>query len=420
MAMTDVVTGRDSRETAAAEHSARGESARESNPAGERVREWGDRRVGAAIIVAGWTLFGLFFASQSYLGQVYWGREASWAQALIAWMPCAFAWAVLTPAMLRAARRFPVRREGWPRTLAVHLCAASVCSTLALVIYFTVRQLLALIVPAAASHIPPFKTLLVAEFHASVVTYCAVVGVGFTIDYYRRYRERDLRAAQLESQLAQAQLDALRKQLQPHFLFNTLNTVSILIDEDTRAAREMLVRLSDLLRATLDRARAHEVTLRQELEFIEGYLEIERTRFQDRLTVTVEADPRTLDARVPDLILQPIVENAIRHGVAPRAEAGRIEIRAERQNGSLRLQVQDDGRGLPNETTGAKGTEGAQGRGVGIANTRARLAQLYGAEHQFEMRGAPGGGLCVEITIPFRAAPPPSSDDGGANGRPEK
>lgn len=378
------------------------------------MQERSDRRVGAAIIVVGWTLFGLFFASQSYLSQVYWGRGPRWAQALVVWMSCAFAWATLTPLMLFVARRFPLRREGWPRTLAAHLFAASFCSTLALVVYLLVRKLLALPDPAAALQIPPFKFLLVSEFHAGILIYCAVVGISFTLDYYRRYRERDLRAAQLESQLAQAQLDALRKQLQPHFLFNTLNTVSILIDEDTRAAREMLVRLSDLLRATLERGRAHEVTLRQELEFIEGYLEIERTRFQDRLTVTVEADPQTLDARVPDLILQPIVENAIRHGVAPRATAGRIEIRAERLNGSLRLQVRDDGLGLPD------GADAADGRGVGIANTRARLARLYGADHEFEMRDAPGGGLCVRITIPFRAAPQPPPDGREAFGRPEK
>jgi two-component system, LytTR family, sensor kinase len=377
----------------------------------------------AAIIVGGWTLFGLFFASQSYMGQVFRGREASWGPALLVWMACAFCWAVLTPGMLYMARRFPLRREGWPRTLAAHLLAALLFSPVALAIYVGVRRLLAFVEPAVAPQVPSFKHLLVAEFHASVITYGAVVCLAFTADYYRRYRERDLRAAQLESQLAQAQLDALRKQLQPHFLFNTLNTVSILIDEDTRAAREMLVRLSDLLRATLERGRAHEVTLRQELEFIEGYLEIERTRFQDRLTVTVEADPQTLDARVPDLILQPIVENAIRHGVAPRATAGRVGIRAERRNGSLRLRVQDDGCGLPkpaaaNNPNGAGAADrsnAANGGGVGISNTRARLAQLYGAEHSFEMRDAEGGGLCVEITIPFRPTLRQPADGGGEN-----
>ena len=379
------------------------------------MRERSDKKVEAAIVVGGWTVFGLFFASQSYLGQVYRGRDASWAQALLVWMPCALSWALLTPGMIWLARRFPFRCAGWPRALAVHLLAAAGCSSFALACYLLVRQLLLWAAPAVASAPPvaSFKHLLIGEFHTGVVIYFSVAGITYTLDYYRKFRERELRAAQLESQLAQAQLDALRKQLQPHFLFNTLNTVSILMDEDTRAAREMLVRLSDLLRATLDRARGHEVTLRQELEFIEGYLEIERTRFQDRLTVTVDAEPATLNARVPDLILQPIVENAIRHGVAPRAAAGRIEIRAERLNGSLRLQVRDDGAGLTREP-GASGRRG----GLGIANTRARLAQLYGADHGFEMRNAPGGGLCVDITIPFRPEAQPSPDGGEGDGGP--
>ena len=371
-----------------------------------------DKQVEAAIIVGGWTVFGLFFTSQTYLGQVYRGRDASWAQALLVWMPCAFSWALLTPGMLYLARRFPFKCGRWLRPLAVHLFAAAFCSSLALVVYLLVRKPLLWAVPPSVSSPPAsFKHLLIGEFHTGIIIYFAVAGLSYTLDYYRKYRERELRAAQLESRLAEAQLDALRKQLQPHFLFNTLNTVSILIDEDTRAAREMLVRLSDLLRATLDRGRGHEVTLRQELEFIEGYLEIERTRFQDRLTVTVDAEPQTLNARVPDLILQPIVENAIRHGVAPRASAGRIEIRAERLNGSLRLQVRDDGAGLSEEARG-------DGRaGLGIANTRARLAQLYGAEQNFEMHNAPGGGLSVQITIPFRAeGQPPATGERGNGG----
>lgn len=351
----------------------------------------------AAIVVAGWTLFGLFFASQTYMTQVYWGREASWAEVLWVWMPCGYSWAALTPAMLYLARRFHFKRGDWLRPLLIHSLAAVASSFAATVVYVLLRKLLLWNDPMAASPVASFKRLIVSELHAGILIYVAVIGISYALGYYRKYRERELKAAQLESQLALARLDALRKQLQPHFLFNTLNTVSILIDEDTKAARDMLVRLSDLLRATLDRSKSHEVSLRQEIEFIEGYLEIERTRFQDRLTVEMEIDPRSLDARVPDLILQPIVENAIRHGIAPRAEAGVIGIRAERLNGSLRLEVRDNGTGLRD---GAH--EGGKG-GVGIANTRARLAQLYGAGHSFEMRNVAGGGLLVNITIPFHA-----------------
>jgi two-component system, LytTR family, sensor kinase len=365
-----------------------------------------DNRIKAAIIIGGWTLFGLFFASQTYLTQIYWGREASWSQALWVWLPCGYSWAALTPGMLHLARRFPFARNDWLRPLLIHFLAAVSVSFVATAVYVVIRKLLLWNDPTAAAPVKTFEKLIISELYSGVLIYTSVIGISYALGYYRKYRERELKAAQLESQLAQAQLDALRKQLQPHFLFNTLNTVSILIDEDTKAARNMLVRLSDLLRATLDRSKAHEVSLKQELEFIEGYLEIERTRFQDRLTVEMKIDPKTLDARVPDLILQPIVENAIRHGVAPRATAGLVEIRATRLNGSLRLEVRDNGKGLATGDGGTAESEAGKSSddksGVGIANTRARLAQLYGRDHDFEMRNVAGGGLTVNITIPFR------------------
>jgi LytS/YehU family sensor histidine kinase len=298
--------------------------------------------------------------------------------------------------MLQLARRFPFTPGGWLRPFVIHSLAAVASSFLATALYVLIRKLLLWNHPAAASPVASFKKLIVSELHAGIIIYCLVIGIHYALGYYLKYRERELRAAQLESQLAQARLDALRKQLQPHFLFNTLNTVSILMDEDTKAARNMLVRLSDLLRAALDRSKSHEVSLRQEIEFIEGYLEIERVRFHDRLTIEMNIDPKALDARVPDLILQPIVENAIRHGIAPRSERGVIEIRAARLNGSLSLEVRDNGRGLQEEA-GRGGNNG-----VGIANTQARLAELYGAAHQFEMRNLEEGGLLVNIRIPFK------------------
>ncbi|HSE97856.1 MAG TPA: histidine kinase, partial [Blastocatellia bacterium] len=356
---------------------------------GARNESW----IKAAMVVGGWTVFGLFFASQTYLSQVYWGRAASWTQALWIWMPCGYSWAALTPVMLGLARRFPFARHDWLRPLFIHSLAAISSSFFAVIVYVLVRKLLLWNDPAAAAPVKAFQAVIVGEFHVGILIYGSVIGISYALSYYRKYREREMKAARLESQLAQARLDALRKQLQPHFLFNTLNTVAILIDEDAQAARNTLVRLSDLLRATLDRSKEHEVSLQQELEFIKGYLEIERTRFQDRLTVKIEIDPKALNARVPDLILQPIVENAIRHGVAPRSTAGLIEIRAECLNGSLRLQVRDNGKGLP------VGENGDGKSGVGIANTRARLAQLYGVDHGFDMRNLAEGGLLVNITI---------------------
>jgi two-component system LytT family sensor kinase len=343
------------------------------------------------LIAAGWTLFGLFFASQSIAVRAYDGRPLRLGEALMSWLLCAYLWLTLTPLVLMLARRFPLDRRGWHRNLPAHLAAAVALSLLQLSAYSWV---VSRIVQRPFSE--AFRNFFFGDFHFDLLTYGAVVGLCHALDYYRKYRERELRASQLETKLAQAQLDALRMQLHPHFLFNTLNSVSVLMAEDVRAAQRMLARLSDLLRASLEKTGAHEVALHKELEFLESYLEIEQTRFQDRLTVRMEIDPAALDARVPNLILQPLVENAIRHGIAPRARAGRVEIRAARENGVVRLAVADDGAGL-----GSARPEDLM-KGIGLSNTRSRLEQLYGAAHRFEMRERAGGGLEVLIEIPFR------------------
>jgi two-component system LytT family sensor kinase len=349
-------------------------------------------------IIGGWTLYGLFFTSQAYLNQAFFGKEVRWGQALAIWMLCAFAWALLTPAILWLGRRFPFSRPNWLSPLLVHIAAATFFSFFSLVVYMLVWRLLLWSQLIASLPFSSLKNLVIADFHSGLLIYASIIAIRNALDTYRKYQEREVIAAQLEAQLTQAQLDALRKQLHPHFLFNTLNTVSILIDEDTVAARNMLVRLSDLLRSTLDSAKTHEVSLKQELEFITGYLEIERMRFSDRLSVEMHIDPAALNAQVPDLILQPLVENAIRHGIAPRSAAGTIAIYAERQNGDLRLQVLDNGKGLPPER------QQPDKQGVGIANTRSRLQQLYGVRHRFEIANLDEGGVRVAITIPFHTA----------------
>ena len=348
-----------------------------------------------SLIAVGWALFGLFFASQVIIIRAYEGRPLRLGETLAAWMICACAWLAVTPLMLSLARRFPLERRGWLKNALVHLAAGSVLALLQLGVYILAASLVGLYQdqqPFFAS----FRSLFVTHFHFDLLTYWAIIGLSHALDYYRKYRERELRAAQLETKLAQAQLDALRMQLHPHFLFNTLNSISVLMAEDTKAARRMLTRLGDLLRATLQNEGAHEVSLKEELEFLESYLEIEQTRFQDRLTVRMEVDSRALDARVPNLILQPLVENAIRHGIAPRAAAGLVEIHARRENGMVQLEVRDNGAGL-----GASPPESLM-KGIGLSNTRARLEQLYGTAHRFELRDSESGGLIVTIEIPFR------------------
>ena len=227
-----------------------------------------------------------------------------------------------------------------------------------------------------------------------MLVYWVVVAVTCAFDYYRKYREREVRAIELEKLLAQAKLQALRMQLNPHFLFNSLHSISALMHKNVDAADRMISRLGELLRAALDNTETQEVSLGQELQFLRGYLELEQIRFGSRLEVEIRAGPEALEARVPNLILQPLVENAIRHGIEPHARPGRIRLLARRQADELTLEVHDNGGGLGSQ---------APADGVGLSNTRARLRSLYGEAHVFELCNPPEGGLLVRLTIPFRS-----------------
>jgi LytS/YehU family sensor histidine kinase len=232
-----------------------------------------------------------------------------------------------------------------------------------------------------------------------VLVYWAILGAYQGFDYHRKFREREKRAVQLEAQLVQAQLQALKMQLHPHFLFNTLNSISALLHHDPESADRMIARLGSFLRLTLDNSGEQEVTLQKELEFLKCYLEIEQVRFQDRLTVSYDVAPETLDAMVPNLVWQPIVENAIRHAIAPRSGCGHIEVRAQRLGDTLQLQVKDDGPGLA-----SKEHSSGSSKGLGLANTRERLRQLYGSDHRFELANGSGQGLIVTVEVPFNSS----------------
>jgi two-component system LytT family sensor kinase len=245
-----------------------------------------------------------------------------------------------------------------------------------------------------------FGKLLISYTLSDIFKYWIVVLGYLGWHYYRAYRERERQTAALATELVQARLQALRMQLNPHFLFNTLNTISALIHENPDAADRMIVRLSELLRRTLDRGDVQEVPLREELEFLRSYLEIEQMRFPDRLTVTFDIEPKTQDLLVPHLILQPLVENALRHGILPREEAGRVEISARVVDGQrLELKVRDNGNGLP-ATNGSPEREG-----IGLQNVRSRLAQLYGAAQQLEIGNASTGGVEARVRLPCCTIP---------------
>jgi LytS/YehU family sensor histidine kinase len=246
-----------------------------------------------------------------------------------------------------------------------------------------------------ASYWPQLRELFFLNFDWESMTYWAVIGLSHAVHFHREARNRALTSAQLETRLAEAQLQALQRQLHPHFLFNTLHTISALMHRDVEAADAMLARLSDLLRLTLDRIGNQQVSLREELDFVTKYVEIERARYGDRLRVEVDVDPDALDAAVPSFVLQPLVENAVRHGIAPQLKGGRIWIRAVRNSDRLRLVVGDDGHGVSSDKLLAFNT------GVGLTNTRTRLQHLYGEGHTFDFKTPPGGGLEVTVIIPF-------------------
>ena len=343
-----------------------------------------------------WTFVGLFFASQTYLGYKYSNGDPHLGLILRFVLSDWYIWALLAPGIIWLARNLALDREHRARNLGIHLLA-SVAATM---VHWSLNNLCRHYVLGFSGSIS-----LAYAFHSSIVTYWILAGATWGYDYYVRYRQGELRAAQLSVQLAQAQLQALRTQLHPHFLFNTLNAISALVHRDPEAADRMVARLSDLLRLTIEGIGVQEVPLAKEIDFLKRYLEIEQTRFADRLTVDMQIEPETLAASTPYLILQPLVENAIRHGIAPRSQPGRVVIRAHRDDGLLILQVSDNGAGL------APGLAAPAREGVGLSSTRARLEKLYGEEQHFEMKNGPSGGFVVTLTFPFQ---PASVTDGDA------
>jgi sensor histidine kinase YesM len=355
------------------------------------------------LIVAGflgWTLFGVFFALQNYVNAAYLGQPASFLISLVIWLTCGYAWALLTPAVIYAAHKFPLERAKLKQNLPIHLFASAVAAFLHLSIYILIQQTFFSNPQNRASFWQAFQRLSVVEFHVDLLTYWILVGIWHLREINRRYVEREretarlaLETAQLETRLAEARLDALKMQLQPHFLFNTLNSISVLMRAgDAATANKMLVRLSELLRAALKSENSQEISLRDELEFLRGYLEIEQMRFQDRLTVDFAVKNETLDAQIPNLILQPLVENAIRHGIAPLASAGKILIESRRENGFVEIAVSDNGAGLQNSPND---------NGIGLKNTQERLEKLYGERQKFEIISGVDGGFEVRLKIPY-------------------
>lgn len=343
-----------------------------------------------------WTVIGLAFASQLYLSRSKLGIPVTWGVAL---GPMAdwYVYGLLSIPALWVARHFPIGRAGWSRTLAVHLGASVLFSLTWMVLRAAIEHW------QTAGDVYPMSFQMALRYSLGVtylfnpLVYFGVVFAQHAADYYWKFHERELHTAELETRLTEARLQALQMQLNPHFLFNTLNAISSLMHRDVDAADRMIVRLSELLRYTLESTEAQEVPLRQELAFLDRYLEIQQARFGDRLEVRHEIDPGALEAQVPNLVLQPLLENALEHGVAPHVRHGCVVLRARRRDERLQLEVQDNGAGIRENHPLVDG--------VGLANTRARLQQLYGAAQTLELRNVPGGGLVVQVSIPWRPGP---------------
>jgi two-component system, LytTR family, sensor kinase len=349
-----------------------------------------------------WTLVGLSFTLNYYFFAGHYvaifKQQPTLGGMLIWELPYWFLWAALAPVIFKVARRYPLERARWIRNSVIHIAICLLLSFVHRAIYLAVGWLLHVAVYRQFSSISElYQSDILFNLPTGFMSYGTFMLISIVMDYYRRYQKEELRASHLKTELAQAQLQALKMQLHPHFLFNTLNSISALLDEDVEAADDMLARLGDFLRLTLENPGAQTVALQEELEFLRCYLEIERVRFHDRLTIDFNIAPETLDAMVPNLILQPIVENAIRHGIISRIAPGRIEIRASRTDRSLRLAVKDNGPGLSSQQDSSGRLRG----GLGLTNTRARLERLYGSAHNFDMSDAQEGGLEVSLEIPF-------------------
>lgn len=349
-----------------------------------------------AVLVLGWLFLGLMLSLEVYFNNRAMARPGGidFVELALPQFGRAVMWALMAPLILKMRAKLPLSRGRWCGGVGFHLAMSfTVMAT-----YYLGRLL----------SYSLFWDDLVKGFWSSawhgfygrniidMAYYWAVLAFGYGLEIHQRYKNEEIKAAQLEARLVETELKALREQMRPHFLFNTLNTISVLVRENKNdEAVTLIARLSTLLRMSLDNTRVQEVTVRQELDFIERYVEIQKTRFSDRLSVSVAVDPAALEVRIPNLMLQPLVENAILHGIAPKAGPGHVAISGRVEAGRLILEVRDDGPGIDDGTRRAK-------EGVGLTNTRERLAKIYGAQGQLSLRSETGRGVSVQIILPCR------------------
>ena len=353
----------------------------------------------AALLFGGWTLVSVIFAAISYAAAIGENnKEFGFVSALRLNLVQFYLWAILSPLLFRFSRHFPIEfRPLNLRNLLLYFPAlisfAGIHQTIHLAVLWSITPRLRRQFPDL---IDCYRAYFGFGFYIDLIIASLIIIAVHALVYYQNFRTSELAQSSLKARLAQAQLKALKMQLHPHFLFNTLHSISSLVLEDPPKANSMIARLGDFLRLTLENSDQQLISLKEETEFIRCYLEIEQVRFGDRLTVAFELEPQTLSAQVPHLILQPVVENAIQHAIAPRAARGHINIEAKCLNNLLRLEVRDNGPGI------ASNGDFLGAEGVGLNNVRARLHQIYGSDSHFELMNAKDGGLTVVMEIPFQ------------------
>lgn len=365
----------------------------------EPVFTWSPR-TRRMVYFALWSIPGIAALSFYYLNQTVTGQEMSWPYALVSTIPNWYIWALLAPGIIWLGERYRIERSNWVSAVAlVHIPTMM----LMLLIHSLVNLFLfyATDMPGhEAMTSGLYKVHFTTRVHANILTYWTVLGGFYAYDYYKKFLNREQAAAMLEIRLAEANLRALKMQLHPHFLFNTLNSVAALVRKnDNRIAVKMLVHLGDFLRLALENKGVQEITLRQEIDFLQRYMNIEKIRFQERLLVSFDVDSSLLDGYVPNMILQPLVENAIHHGIGPNAEQGSIRVSARMDGDLLVIDVKDNGQGIQEKKASDRR------EGVGLSNTRGRLESIYGDEANFELVNSPEGGLIARVSLPFGTSP---------------
>lgn len=349
-----------------------------------------------------WSIPGIAALSFYYLNQTVTAQPMSWPFALVSTLPNWYLWAILAPAIIWIGKRYRIERDNWVQSVfLVHIPAM-----VAMLAIHSLANLFLFYSTGMPGHEAMTTGLYKVHFwtrvHSNILTYWAVLGLFYAYDYYQKFLNREQAAAILEIRLAEANLRALKMQLHPHFLFNTLNSVAALVRlNDNKTAVKMLVKLGDFLRLALENKGIQEIPVSQEIDFLQRYLSIEKIRFGERLTVNFDVNDAVLRGYVPNMILQPLVENAIHHGIGSNAEKGRIDVRVRLEGPNLVLEVQDNGKGL---------TDGPNRReGVGLSNTRGRLEGIYGDRAHFALQNVETGGLVARISLPYDVHPAISS-----------